>query len=652
VGPDQNQAAETLVLAIRGMTCSGCERRIEARVNSIDGVRAARANHGAGELTVSYDPAAVQQAALLGSVGAAVEALGYRVAPAGRTSKGRAAEGFGVKQLLGIGVLLAASFFLLQRTGMLNRIPQIDASMGYGILFVVGLLTSLHCVGMCGGINLSQAVRPRGGGTATRLRPAALYNAGRVISYTLIGGIVGAVGSLVSFSGTARGWLVLVVGLLMVLMGLNMLELFPWLRRITPRLPGSLGRRLAGAGGSRGPFVVGLLNGLMPCGPLQSVQLYALAAGSFLAGAFSMLLFSLGTVPLMFGLGALGSLLTHRFTRRMVQVSALVVMLLGVAMAGRGLNQTGSGVAALQAGIFSGLPRRGAETAASNIARIEDGVQVVRSRLGASSYEPIIVQRGIPVRWTIEAQASALNGCNNPVTIPEYDVVLRMSPGDNLIEFTPTGEGNILYTCWMGMISSTIRVVGDLARVTGQDIEEARRFAADSAPGSGSCCPPEGAIAAGPLELDANYRIPTERVAAARIVDAVQYVSLEVNQRGYSPAVVVVQRGVPVEWTLNATELDEENYRLFIQAYQARFELGEGANTLTFEPTFDFTFDNWTNTLHGYVKVVEDLGTADLAEIRLQVGAFAEGIREQAQARASEAAIPETARPRGDTDSR
>jgi sulfite exporter TauE/SafE/copper chaperone CopZ len=636
VARHHTREGEALVLSVGGMTCSGCERRIEKAVGVLPGVRDVRARFSSGKLIVSPDSTATDRSALRSSVVEAVESLGYRIDSAGA---------FGVKQLIGITIVLIAVFFVLQRTGLLNRIPQIDPSMGYGVLFVVGILTSVHCIGMCGGINLSQTVRGRVGdptrlpGTLSRLRPGLLYNAGRVISYTAVGGAVGALGSLVSFSGAARGWLVFAVGLFMLLMGLNMLDLFPWLRKITPRLPGALGRRLSGLGGSRGPFIVGLLNGFMPCGPLQSVQLYALATGSFVAGALSMLLFSLGTVPLMFGLGALGSLLTARFTRRMVQVSALIVMLLGVAMAGRGLNQTGNGIAAIRAGLFPGpglfpgLSRSSAQSASGNVARIENGVQVVRSRVGASSYEPIIVQKGIPVRWTIEAEASALNGCNNPVTIPEYDKVVRMVPGDNLVEFTPEREGNLLYTCWMGMITSTIRVVGDLAAVTGQDIEEANRFAAAGESGSGSCCAGgAGTAASGPLELDANYRIQTGKVAVAEIVEGMQRVSVTVDSRGYSPAVIVVQRGVPVEWTFDASELNDENYRLIIRAYQARFELGEGENTLAFDPTFDFTFDNWTNSLHGYVKVVEDLDALDLKEIRSQVSAFADGIREQAKA--------------------
>lgn len=635
---DSRNSTERLVLTIQGMTCPGCESRIETALSGLDGIRSVKALYSSGSVEIVFDSRLVSRDALTRTAAQVLEDIGYRVSDGEGLEKSGGRSGFGAAQLLGIAVVLAAVFLILQHSGLLNRIPEISPSMGYGVLFIVGLLTSLHCVGMCGGINLSQSIREEARGTSstiTRLLPGLLYNGGRVISYTVIGGLVGALGSLVSFTGTARGWLVLAVGAFMVLMGLNMLGVFPGLRKITPRLPSGLRLRITGTGRARGPFVVGLLNGFMPCGPLQSIQLYALGTGSFLAGAFSMLMFSLGTVPLMFGLGALGSLLTKRFTRRMVQASAMIVMLLGVAMVGRGMNLTGSRLNVLQAGIFPDFGRVARVEESGSIARLQDGVQVVQMKLTSSSYQPIIVQKGIPVRWTIQAEASALNGCNNPVTIPEYNIVSRLKPGTNVIEFTPEKAGNILYTCWMGMISSTIRVVEDLALVTEDDVEEAVRYA-ETAPSTGSsCCLPGGELG-GPLTLSEDYRIPTSSIGVASIVDGVQKVSVDVTEAGYSPAVLVMQRGVPAQWNFRAVGLNEENYRFIVTAYQANLELGEGDNTISFVPSFDFTFDNWQNTLHGYVKVVEDLNAVDLPQIRAQVEEFSTEIRNRARENAGE----------------
>ena len=153
-------------------------------------------------------------------------------------------------------------------------------------------------IAMCGGINLTQSVlsAERRGNT---LRANAHYQAGRVLSYTLSGGIVGAVGGVVNFSGRMRGLVLILAGLLMLGMALRMLGVFKFLRGFPVSLPQFR------SGGERSNFVVGLLNGFMPCGPLQAMQLYALSRGTFAGGALSMLLFGLGTVPLMFGFGAL-----------------------------------------------------------------------------------------------------------------------------------------------------------------------------------------------------------------------------------------------------------------------------------------------------------------------------------------------------------
>ena len=115
--------------------------------------------------------------------------------------------------------------------------------MGYGLIFVVGLLTSLHCIAMCGGIVLSQGIRRQetGGvadaaaapvalpptGLKERLLPSLLYNGGRVVSYTIIGGIVGALGSLFSLSTTLKGVMPVIAGAFMLFLGVRMLGIFP-----------------------------------------------------------------------------------------------------------------------------------------------------------------------------------------------------------------------------------------------------------------------------------------------------------------------------------------------------------------------------------------------------------------------------------------
>jgi hypothetical protein len=205
----------------------------------------------------------------------------------------------------------------------------------------------------------------------------------------------------------------------------------------------------------KGPLVVGLLNGLMPCGPLQAMQLYALYTGSPVKGALSMLAFSLGTAPLMFGLGAFGSLMSRRFAGRLMKAGAVLVMAMGVVMANNGAALSGFGSpsdAGEAGGIVSEITLPGNSRPAQN---------VVSNLTKYGRYQPITVKAGSPVRLNIHADPGTINGCNNAIVIPAFNLQKKLTVGDNIIEFTPTKPGVYRYSCWMGMIRSTITVVED-----------------------------------------------------------------------------------------------------------------------------------------------------------------------------------------------
>lgn len=89
-----------------------------------------------------------------------------------------------------------------------NVFPTANENASYGMLFIIGLFTFLHCVSMCGGVNLSQCLNnniTNDKGKLSTVKPTFLYNSGRVISYTIFGGIVGGIGSIISFSGWIQG---------------------------------------------------------------------------------------------------------------------------------------------------------------------------------------------------------------------------------------------------------------------------------------------------------------------------------------------------------------------------------------------------------------------------------------------------------------
>lgn len=602
------------VLHIGGMTCTGCETRIENCIKKLEGIQDVKAMYSSSNVYVTYDSGIVRLEQIIG----AIEKLDYVVKnnPLENSKSGTnnahspKKDKSNIGQMIGIGIIIFALYTIIKNTIGFNFIPQVNQNMGYGLLFAVGLLTSLHCIAMCGGINLSVCVGYNSGSGSpkgSKFMPSLLYNSGRVISYTLIGGIVGALGSVVSFSGTAKGIIAVISGLFMIIMGLNMLNIFPWLRKINPRLPKFLGRKVhSSSAGEKGPLFVGMLNGLMPCGPLQAMQLYALGTGSFAAGALSMFLFSIGTVPLMFGFGAVSSILSGKFTHKMLKVSAVLVIVLGVVMFNRGLNLSGYAIA----------PSTVNASSSSSIAKVENGVQVVTTEMEAGSYTPIVVQKGIPVKWTIKVDEEDLNGCNNPVTIPKYNLQKKLVPGDNLIEFTPEEEGNIVYTCWMGMISSNIKVVSDVSTVSASEL------AADAGSGSagaaaGGCC-----AAGSQATRFANGNIPTDDITLGTIENGIQTVTINVNDAGFSPAVVVIQKGIQTNLIFNGEKLNSCNQRLIFPEYQSSIDLNHGENKIEFVPEGDISYMCWMGMLNGYIKVVDDINNVDLDAIKEEVSQF------------------------------
>ncbi|MDR2593345.1 MAG: sulfite exporter TauE/SafE family protein [Fibromonadaceae bacterium] len=470
---------ETIKLHINGMTCTNCSSRIEKKLLGTSGVQKAEVSYNSGMAVVTYDAKVVSLAELI----VAVDKLGYK------------ASAHNLKQdtirIAGFLIIVCALYIVLQHFGILNMLvpSQLAKSeMAYGMLFLIGLMTSVHCLAMCGGINLSQCVS-RG------LNSPFLYSLGRVISYTAVGFVVGALGSVIDFSVNMQGVLKLVAGLIMIIMGINLLGVFPLLRKLTPRMPQAIAKRVnAEKFKSKSPLIVGFLNGFMPCGPLQAMQIYALSTGSPFTGALSMLLFSLGTVPLTFSFGAFSSMLGQKFTRKATLAGATLVVVLGMSMFTDGWSLTGFDSVATEPSMSKvednmQVAARGCaccqghggmlQIEEENMSKVpteqpskvpveqpnkepvknKEDSQTIKSTLSSYQYPNITVKAGIPVKWLIEAPKGSINGCNNRILIREYGIEHTFKYGENLIEFTPAKPGKFLYTCWMGMMRATITVV-------------------------------------------------------------------------------------------------------------------------------------------------------------------------------------------------
>lgn len=570
-------AIKQTVFTIGGMTCVNCENKIEQQLKQRKGVKDATVSYNKGTAVVTFDREEINEEQMI----QVIEQLDYEVIRASFQKRQKdEKEEFNKKntwnQVIGVGILLLAISVLMKQLGLsriFNTFPQVEENMGYGMLFLIGLVTSVHCIGMCGGIHLSQCLSYQKNSDGERngekgkkkwatVYPSFLYNLGRVLSYTIVGGIVGGFGSVISFSGKGKGAVQLIAGVFMVIMGINMLNIFPWLRKFNPRMPKVFARKINQGKQKNGAFLVGILNGLMPCGPLQAMQLYALSTESPLKGAFSMFLFSVGTVPLMFGFGAISSFLSQKFTKQVMKFGAILVVILGVSMFQNGWSMSGFPVFSLS--FSSGKERQEA--------KVQDGVQVVETTLSPYGYESITVQEGIPIKWTIKAEQGSLTGCNRAILIPEYEIQKTLEIGENVIEFTPIKAGTYSYSCWMGMLRSSITV-----------LKEGEEMPKDEANASGEG--KEELWQQEMVEEPAGYEIPVDKVAVATIDGDVQKVKISVGKNRFQPAIIVLQRGMETEWTIQ----------------------------------IDFDFSTEAQKIFGYVKVVDDMNKVNLKDIRKEV---------------------------------
>ena len=92
------------------------------------------------------------------------------------------------------------------------------------------------------------------------------------------------------------------------------------------------------------------------------------------------------------------------------------------------------------------------------VLEVNNDKQIIKSKLSAGKYPNITVKKGIPVQWEIEADENSLTGCNYRMILKDFKLGVELGYGTNVIEFTPEKAGNFQYSCWMGMITGTIKV--------------------------------------------------------------------------------------------------------------------------------------------------------------------------------------------------
>ena len=208
-------------IKVYDMTCTSCEARVEKAVLNTEGVITVKASFSGQYAEIEYD----DEVCSLEKIKEAINKSGYG------TKKTNDYKFFGMLIIVAVIIMIGFNTSGFDMESMLSN-------ASYAVLFIAGVLTSIHCVGMCGGIMLSQTVGNESSTRFEAMKPALLYNAGRVISYTLLGGIIGAVGSVFSLSFKSKAAVQIIAGIFMIMMGLNMSG-FGLFRKLQIKLPKS-----------------------------------------------------------------------------------------------------------------------------------------------------------------------------------------------------------------------------------------------------------------------------------------------------------------------------------------------------------------------------------------------------------------------------
>ncbi|MEK6913431.1 MAG: sulfite exporter TauE/SafE family protein [Nanoarchaeota archaeon] len=451
--------------SIKGMHCNSCSMLIENELKSK--VRDIKVSYANEKAEIDFDENKISEE----EIKKIIKKLGYSIEEINHVKK----ENNSKKDKTGwiivsisLILLLAVLYFLVIRTLDLSqiKIPELGEKTSLILLFLAGILTGFHCISMCGGFVVSYTAKNAINGYKG-FKQHLVYGGSKVISYAIVGGIFGLIGGIVAFSIGLRGWIAIFAGIFMIFYALSMFG-FKFFRKfqVNPKFLTKISASASSKakGPYKAPFILGLLNGLfIACGPLQAMYLYAMGTGNFLTGAISLVAFGLGTLPIMLGFGGLTTIISHKTTKKILKISAVIVLILGLIMLNRGLTLTGSELSfdSIKANLIG-------NSNIENSALIQNGIQKVNMNVDASGYNPnsFVLKNGVPVEWIVDVKQ--LTGCNQELVMNAYGINVNLKQGLNTIKFTPNKVGTIQFSCGMGMLRGSFIVTETGTATTGQ----------------------------------------------------------------------------------------------------------------------------------------------------------------------------------------
>lgn len=426
---------------ISGMTCTSCEVLI-SDVLKEEGVEEIKISHSRGQADVSYEKGRVSWDVALKKI----EEMGYKASfePIKEKKIKATGEQWFYAILLVFGLYLAYKY--LQWIGLLDWLKVDTNDVNYGAAFIIGIVASLSsCLVVVGAVVVSFAAKYQSYGTfyQRNLKPHLLFHLGRLLTFFVLGGVLGLVGSWFNISDSFVSWFTIFIALILTWLAFNILGLVPSLSTLGLRMPKSslaLWKKLQTSEHSLAPFVLGAFTFFLPCGFTQSMQLFAMASGDFMTGAITLTLFALGTAPVLFGLGVA----TTRFNNMRAVVLQKAIGFIVLFFAFYTLS-SGLAIRGINIDWFSNQ-----EATAGNAIR-QDNIQIINMTVDYGGYTPNVfkLEKGLPVKWIIDGTEAS--GCTNSIIVPDLGIRKALKTGNNIIEFTPQKAGTINFSCSMGM---------------------------------------------------------------------------------------------------------------------------------------------------------------------------------------------------------
>jgi len=287
---------KTYTFHVHGMHCNSCVILTESKIAELPNVQKAKSSLKNHSIEVTGDFGNMNENQIAEILTQPIKSHGYTVSLEKQVMDKNWSD---FKIAIPIAVGFAVLFILLQKLGIVHLVG--GGNVTYGTAFVVGIIASLStCMAIVGGLVLSMSATFAKEGD--KVKPQVMFHLGRIVSFFILGGVIGAIGSAFTLNTTGIFILGVVIAIVMLILGINLLDVFPWSKRLQPSMPKFISKRaynVSSLNHTLTPLLVGIATFFLPCGFTQSMQLYTLTTGSFLKGGLTMLSFALGTLPIL-----------------------------------------------------------------------------------------------------------------------------------------------------------------------------------------------------------------------------------------------------------------------------------------------------------------------------------------------------------------